>query len=92
MIKPVFTEKSAKMAKDGKYSFWVDLFADKKALKSEISKLFGVHVTSIKTIKKSGEKGRTARGKLFNRLSAKKAVVTIKSGEKIEVFEELNKK
>jgi ribosomal protein L23 len=92
MIKPVFTEKSTKMAKEGKYTFWVEANADKMGLKSEIAKLFGVHVTSIKTIKKAGEKGRTARGKKFNKLSSKKAIVTLKGDEKIDVFEESKKK
>lgn len=91
MIKPVFTEKSTQMAKMGKYTFWVDVDSDKMGLKALIAKLFGVHVTSIKTIKKAGEKGRTARGKKFNKLASKKAVVTLKAGEKIEIFEESKK-
>jgi large subunit ribosomal protein L23 len=92
MLKPIFTEKSTKMAKMGKYSFWVEPGSTKTGLKSLIGKIFGVHVTSIKTIKKGGEKGRNARGKRFNRLASKKAVVTIKAGEKISVFEETKKK
>jgi large subunit ribosomal protein L23 len=92
MLKPVFTEKSTKMAKMGQYSFWVEPNSDKMSLKSQIAKLFGVHVTSVRTIKKAGEKGRTARGKKFNRLASKKAIVTIKDGEKIDVFEESKKK
>jgi len=92
MIKPIFTEKSTKMAKEGKYSFWVEANADKMGLKSEIAKLFGVHVTSIRTIRKAGEKGRNARGKKFNKLTSKKAIVTLKGDEKIDVFEESKKK
>jgi large subunit ribosomal protein L23 len=92
MLKPVYTEKSTMMAKQGKYTFWVEPNSDKMSLKAEIAKLFGVHVTSIRTIKKAGEKGRTARGKKFNRLASKKAIVTIKDGEKIDVFEESKKK
>jgi large subunit ribosomal protein L23 len=92
MIKPVFTEKSTKMAKEGTYSFWVEPNADKMGIKSEIAHLFGVHVTSVRTVKKAGEKGRTARGKSFNRLASKKAFITLKAGEKIDVFEESKKK
>ena len=92
MLKPVFTEKSTKAAKQGKYTFWVEPNSDKMGLKSQIGKLFGVHVVSIKTIKKAGEKGRTARGKKFNKLASKKAIVTIKDGEKIDIFEESKKK
>jgi large subunit ribosomal protein L23 len=91
MIKPVYTEKSMMMAKEGKYSFWVEPNSDKMGLKSLIAKLFGVHVTSIKTIKKGGEKGRNSRGKKFNRLASKKAIITIKAGEKMDIFEESKK-
>ncbi|HKB88457.1 MAG TPA: 50S ribosomal protein L23 [Patescibacteria group bacterium] len=91
MLKPIFTEKSINMAKNGKYSFWVEPNDNKMGLKSEIAKIFGVHVTSIKTIKKAGEKGRTARGKKFNKLASKKAIVTVKDGEKIDIFEESKK-
>lgn len=91
MIKPVFTEKSIKEAKQGRYTFLVNLNADKMGLKSEIAKAFGVHVTSIRTMKKGGESGKNARGKKFTRLSVKKAVVTIKDGEKIDAYEETKK-
>lgn len=92
MLKPIFTEKSTKMAKMGKYTFWVEPNSNKMSLKAEVARIFGVHVTSIKTIKKAGEKGRTAKGKKFNRLASKKAIVTIKDGEKIDIFEESKKK
>lgn len=92
MLKPVFTEKSTRLAKLGKYTFWVKPNDNKMSLKAEVARLFGVHVTSIKTIKKAGEKGRTAKGKKFNRLASKKAIVTIKDGEKIDIFEESKKK
>lgn len=91
MLKPVFTEKSLKMAKLGKYSFWVDPRADKISIKAEIARVFGVHVTDINTVKKAGESGRTARGRRFNKLASKKAVVQIKDGEKIDIYEEIKK-
>jgi len=91
MLKPVFTEKSLKMAKQGKYTFWVDAKTDKISIKAEIARVFGVHVTDINTIKKAGEAGRTARGRKFNKLASKKAVVMIKSGEKIDIYEEVKK-
>jgi len=91
MIKPVFTEKSLKMAKQGQYTFWVNSDADKASLKSQIAKMFDVHIISIKTIKKAGEKGRNARGRRFTKLDSKKAVVSLKDGDKIDVFEESKK-
>jgi len=91
MITPIFTEKSLGLAKQGKYSFWVGRKSNKMALKSEIAKLFGVHVVSVKTISTSGEKGRNARGVKFSTIRNKKAIVTLKDKEKIDLFEQSKK-
>ncbi len=91
MITPIFTEKSLKLAKTGKYSFWVGRKANKMSLKSEIAKLFGVHVVSVKTISTSSEKGKNARGVKFATVRNKKAIFTLKDKEKIDLFEESKK-
>ena len=91
MIKPVFTEKSLKLAKEGKYTFFVEKNSDKNSLKSRIAKLFGVHVTGIKTINYGGENRRNVRGVKLTILPKKKAIVTLKEGEKIDIFEESKK-
>lgn len=91
MIKPVFTEKSLRMAKEGSYSFWVDRDMTKNFIKSEISKLFGVHVTNVRTINVKGETGRNLRGVRYAKKPVKKAIVTLKDKEKIELFEESKK-
>jgi large subunit ribosomal protein L23 len=88
MIKPIFTEKSTRLAKEGKYTFLVERAMNKKQIKALIAKLFGVHVTGIKTLKVSGESGRNNRGRKFSRVSGKKAIITLKDKEKIDLFEE----
>ena len=88
MIKPVFTEKSSKMAKEGKYTFWVDRGLTKNAIKALVAKQFGVHVVGIKTISVAGEVKRNVKGKKITVKGAKKAIVTLKAKEKIDVFEE----
>lgn len=88
MLKPVFTEKSLKEAKLGKYTFRVPSNMNKKQVAAKISDLFDVTVTDVKTVKKGPEKGRNARGRNFSFISIKKAIVTLKSGDKISVFEE----
>ena len=88
MIKPVFTEKSLRLAKEGKYSFWVERTDTKNSIRAMIAKIFGVHVVTVKTITVSGEAKRTAKGKKANRLSEKKAIVTLREKETIDVFEE----
>jgi len=92
MIKPVFTEKSTRLAKEGKYTFLVGVGDTKSGLKVLISRLFDVHVKTIKTLKTGGEVKRNNRGQNVSRFSTKKAIVTLKKGEKIDLFEEKKKK
>ncbi len=88
MLKPVFTEKSLKEAKLGRYTFRVPVNMNKKQIASKISNLFDVAVTEVKTVNKGPEKGRNAKGRNFSFVSIKKAIVILKSGDKISVFEE----
>ncbi len=91
MIKPIFTEKSLRLAKEGKYAFWVADDANKPGIKSEIARTFGVRVVSVKTIKVGNEVGRNAKGNKYAKIGGKKAVVTLKDGDKIDIFEESKK-
>jgi len=88
MLKPIFTEKSLKAAKMGNYTFRVEPRMDKKRIAAEIAKIFGVKVVKVRTIKTGGEKGRNAKGKNFSVKAGKKAIVTLKEGDKIGLFEE----
>lgn len=88
MLKPVFTEKSLREAKNGNYTFKVPSNMDKKQIAAKIAQLFGVGVTGVRTLKIGPEKGRTARGRKFAKGAIKKAIITVKSGEKIDIFEE----
>jgi ribosomal protein L23 len=88
MFKPIFTEKSLREAKNGNYTFKVDTHMDKKQIAAKIAHLFGVTVTGVRTLKTGPEKGRNARGRKFTKLSVKKAIISLKSGDKIDVFEE----
>ena len=61
---------------------------DKKRIAAEISKIFDVTVVRVRTIKTGGEKGRNAKGKNFSVKASKKAIVTLKEGDKMDIFEE----
>lgn len=88
MIKPIFTEKSLREAKGGSYTFKVDSGMDKKQIAAKISSLFGITVTGVRTSKIGAEKGRNAKGRKFFKSAVKKALVSVKSGDKIDIFEE----
>lgn len=91
MLKPIFTEKSLREAKNGNYTFQVSVGMDKKRIAAKITQLFGVKVIDVRTMKVGPEKGRNARGRNFSIQAVKKAVITLKSGDKIDVFEESKK-
>ncbi len=88
IIKPVLTEKSMAASQKGKYTFWITLTMTKEQVKSEAKKLFGVDVVSVKTIKVKGEHKKSLRGVKTHTNSRKKAIIEVKSGQKIELFEE----
>jgi len=91
MIKPVFTEKSLRLAHLGKYTFWIGRMDTKLSIKNEVNKIFGVHVNEIKTITTHGEAKRNNKGMQVAVMPTKKAIVTLKNGEKLEIFEEPKK-
>ena len=88
IIKPLITEQSMKGVDSGKYSFVVARFASKTAIKSEIRKLFGVNVVSVSTSIVKGKTKRVgAKRQEVKQSIWKKAVVALKKGEKIGLFE-----
>ncbi len=82
---PVITEKSGVAAQnDGKYTFKVDVKANKTEIKAAIEKLFNVKVESIRTINVKPKKKRVGRYPgLTNR--TKKAIVKLADGQSIDL-------
>ena len=82
---PVITEKSANLGQNkGQYVFKVDPKAKKTEIKVAIEKLFNVKVDKICTINVVPKKRRVGRySGLSNR--SKKAIVTLKEGQTIEL-------
>lgn len=86
--KPLISEKSMKLAKEGLYTFLVDSDARKIEIAQEVKDRFGVDVLSVKTFNLKEQK-KMQRGKrgYFMVSGAKKALVQVKKGQKIEIFE-----
>ncbi len=85
--RPVISEKSTALAEVGnRYVFEVEPAASKTEIRHAIETLFKVHVSRVRTLVVPG-KTKQAGKKLVKRPSWKKAIVTIRAGEKIEVFE-----
>ena len=87
IISPVVTEKSYALSALDKYVFKVEPQASKYQIKKAIEDLFKVTVLSINTVK-HGQRAEKSRktGRHVNRPNEKKAIVKIKSGQKIDLF------
>ncbi|AKV55921.1 50S ribosomal protein L23 [Bifidobacterium actinocoloniiforme DSM 22766] len=85
IIKPVVSEKSYMNADRGQYTFVVDPSANKVAIKQAIEQIFKVKVTSVNTLNRQGKRTRTRAG-FGQRVSEKRAIVTVAEGQSIDVF------
>ncbi len=86
ILVPAITEKGTALTeKNNKYSFKVRKNANKVEIKGAIEKIFKVKVTSVNTMTRKGKKKRVRRveGKTPD---WKKAIVTLRSGDKIDVL------
>lgn len=88
---PVLTEKSLQDAKTGKYTFFVDRGMTKHAIKEIVSKVFKVTVDTVKTINSRERIKKTWQGRKKQIKSTKKAIVTLKGKDTIELFDESKK-
>lgn len=88
IVKPLITEKSMSNATQNKYTFEVDPKANKVEIRQAVEDIFKVKVTKINTIKVPGKKrtrfDRRGRHVGFTK-NRKKAVVTLKAGDVIEI-------
>ncbi len=85
--RPLITEKSERGREAAQqYAFEVHREATKIQVKTAVEKLFGVHVTAIHTSIARGKNKRVGRN-IGRRPNWKKAIVTLKDGETITLFE-----
>ena len=81
---PLVTEKSTNLSEQNKIVFKVPMKANKKNLKNNIEKIFKVNVTKINIINKKS-KIKLTRGRKVKVPGFKKAIVTIKKGQNIDL-------
>ena len=84
--RPLVTEKSTVLQGLNKYAFEIADGANKLQIKQAVEKAFKVTVTSVNVITMQGKKKRLGRRQVIS-LPWKKAIVTLKPGDKIEFFE-----
>ena len=87
--KALITEKGTVQREQGnQYTFEVDLHANKIDIKRAIEKIFAVKVDTVRTMRAHGKVRRTGRF-VGRRNDWKKAIVTLKPDQKIELFEQI---
>ena len=84
IISPVITEKATSLSEFNKMVFKVHKGASKNSIKKSIEKIFKVNVVKINTINLKG-KTKIVRGKKSSRSGYKKAIVTLKKGQSIDL-------
>ena len=82
---PIITDKATRLLENNQYSFLVDRYSNKLAIKSAIEYLFNVHVVKINTCRMPRKKKRV--GKYIGwKPQYKKAIVTLAEGDTINLL------
>ena len=84
IISPLVTEKSTNLSEQNKIIFKVHSKANKKNLKNNIEKIFKVNVIKVNIINKK-TRIKTTRGKKVRVKGFKKAIITLKKGQNIDL-------
>jgi large subunit ribosomal protein L23 len=86
LVRPIITEKASFLGMNNSYLFEVYPKSNKIEISKSIQKLYGVKPVKINIMKVRGKKVRYGR-KFGNQKSWKKAIITLKQGDKIEIYE-----
>ncbi len=84
IISPIVTEKSTNQSELNKIVFKVNKKFNKKLIKKNIEKIFKVEVTKVNIINKKS-KTKSTRGRKVKIPGFKKAIVTLKKGQNIDL-------
>ena len=84
IVSPVITEKATSLSEFNKMVFKVHKGASKNSIKKSIEKIFKVNVIKINTINLR-RKNKIVRGRKSSKPGYKKAIVTLKKGQSIDL-------
>ena len=84
ILNPVVTEKATNLSEMNKVVFKVNSSANKRSVKKSIEKIFKVNVVKVNIINKQ-RRIKTVRGKKVKVQGYKKAIITLKKGQNIDL-------
>ncbi len=85
IIRPIVSEKSYDLMEQNRYTFEVAKDAKKEQIAQAVTEVFGVTVVKVNTMNVSGKPRRVRYNKGLSR-SWKKAIVTLRDGDTIDLF------
>ena len=85
ILSPVISEKSYALIEDNVYTFIVHPDSNKTQIKIAVERIFKVKVASVNTANRQGKRKRTRTG-FGRRNNVKRAIVTLRDGDRIDVF------
>ena len=85
LLRPVISEKSYRLADDGKYTFVVAPDANRTQIRQAVEEVFKVKVTGVNTLNRPGKRRRTRFG-WGKRADTKRAIVSVAAGDRIDLF------
>jgi large subunit ribosomal protein L23 len=87
IIRPVVSEKSYASYDENIYTFIVAPDANKIEIGRAVEQIFNVKVTNVNTINRKGKRKRNRRtGTWGNRATQKRALVSLRDGDRIDIF------
>jgi len=87
---PIISEKTVHLGRDNRYAFWVSPQINKEEIARAVKELFKVEAVGVNIITLPGKRKRF-RGTWGQREKRKKAIVTLRKGQRIALFEEPKK-
>ncbi|MQF87212.1 MAG: 50S ribosomal protein L23 [SAR202 cluster bacterium] len=85
--RPIITEKSTLLQEQNKYVFEILPRANKTQVREAVERAFDVNVTNVNIVMNAGENRRLRNGRWLRTSATKKAIVTVASGQTIQLFE-----
>jgi len=85
--KPLVSEKSMRVVEDGCYSFIVNRAASKNQIKKAVETIFSVNVIRVRTAILKRKRKRLPNRRMVQPAPVKKAIVELKKGEKLDIYE-----
>lgn len=86
LIRPIISEKSTELMELNKYVFEVSMKSNKLMVRQAVKDLFGVQPERVNIMRVRGKRKRI-RYQYGKTAAWKKAIITLKEGDKIDIFE-----